>query len=133
MLAEDNKWDVALVADALRHHNLDVEVTVCSDGEQMLQILDRIAAAEIPPPAVILLDLNLPKRDGPLSTIRNNPNRARLAVIIITSSDNAKDRELTRRLGASGYFCKPSDYEEFMHLEGMVSNLLDGENESSRV
>lgn len=107
VVAEDNKSDVFLVRQALALHGVDAELTVHRDGEEMVENLERIEAQEVPCPDLILLDLNLPKRDGQflLERIRQSPICSSVPVIIVTSSNVPKDREGASRMGASGYFC----------------------------
>jgi chemotaxis family two-component system response regulator Rcp1 len=126
LLAEDNPGDVYLVREALAHANLQFELVVQSDGEQMYDFIDKIDGGAAPCPDVVLLDLNLPRRNGAslLERMRESPLCSRIPVIIVTSSSSPQDRETATRLGASSYFQKPSDFEEFMRLGALVRQFL---------
>jgi two-component system, chemotaxis family, response regulator Rcp1 len=125
-LAEDNRADVLLVREALKRHRVEVDLVVKHDGEQMLRFVDQIERGEAPPPHVVLLDLNLPRRTGieVLARIRQSAALERVPVIIVSSSDALNDREAARRLGATLYFMKPSSYEGFMELGEIVRTVL---------
>ena len=78
------------------------------------------------------LDLNLPKVTGEevLEHLQESTRCARIPVIVITSSDSAKDRAMAQRLGAAKYFRKPSDLGEFMCLGALIKGVLSGEGEA---
>lgn len=122
LLAEDNPGDVLLIREALKEGGFDFELTVQQDGECMLLHIDSIDNGERACPDIVLLDLNLPKASGHvlLQKMRSSPSCHEVPIIIVTSSDSAKDRELAERLGASGYFRKASDFDEFMRLGAVV-------------
>jgi len=125
-LAEDNRADVVLVREALREHGLDVDLVVKQDGEQMLGLIERVEAKELPCPDMILLDLNIPRRNGLqlLQRLRESAVCANVPVVIVTSSDAPKDRQAVARLNADSYFCKPSGYDEYMRLGAIIKELL---------
>jgi len=127
LLAEDNPADVLLVREAFEHHGLDVELVVKRDGEEMLRLLDRMEAGELPCPDVVLLDLTLPRRNGieVLRQIRQGSRCGKTPVIIVTSSDALKDRESVAQLGATSYFRKPSSFDEFMRLGKVVNEVIE--------
>ena len=109
-------------------HRINAEITILPDGEGMIAALDRIEAGAIPPPDLILLDLNLPRRDGfeVLTDLRQRSSWCKdLPVVIVTSSDAARDRETTSNLGINAYFRKPSDYDQFMQLGELVRRILE--------
>ena len=122
LLAEDNPGDVILIREALKEVGFDFELTVQNDGERMLSHIDRIDNGELGCPDLVLLDLNLPKAGGHtlLERMRASGRCQLVPVIIVTSSDSPKDRDLAVRLGASDYFRKASDYDEFMRLGTVV-------------
>lgn len=122
LLAEDNPGDVLLIREALKDGGFDFELTVQQDGERMLRHIDSIEKGERVCPDIVLLDLNLPKASGHvlLQRIRSSDTCQRVPIIIVTSSDSAKDRELAERLGASGYFRKASDFDEYMLLGAVI-------------
>jgi len=117
LLVEDNPDDAALTMRALKSHNIKNEVVVARDGAEALDYLfgtgGKPVAAE--PPAVVLLDLKLPKLTGleVLQRIRANEGTRLLPVVILTSSDEERDVIDGYRLGANSYVRKPVDFVEF--------------------
>ena len=119
MLVEDNPNDVELTLTALREAHLANEVVVHNDGEQALDYLFRRGAhAERPAgqPAVILLDLKMPKVDGHevLRQIRAHPELRLIPVVVLTSSREEKDLYESYDSGANAYVVKPVDFDEFI-------------------
>jgi two-component system, response regulator len=117
LLVEDNPDDVALTMRALKSHNITNDVVVAQDGAQALDYLfgakGNAPAGELP--AVILLDLKLPKVNGleVLQRIRADEATRLLPVVILTSSDEERDVIDGYRLGANSYVRKPVDFVEF--------------------
>jgi chemotaxis family two-component system response regulator Rcp1 len=128
LLAEDNDGDVFLVRRALEKRGLPHELVLAHNGEEALVWLDLHAgnAAEGLPPDLILLDLNLPRVDGGqlLSHIRKTDSFAHTPVIVLTSSDSPKDRQMALELGANRYFRKPTDLASFMDLGRIIEETL---------
>ncbi len=122
LLAEDNPGDVLLIREALKGGGFEFELTVQQDGERMLLHIESIDKGERACPDIVLLDLNLPKASGHalLERMRASGSCQSVPIIVVTSSDSAKDRELAERLGASGYFRKANDFDEFMLLGAVV-------------
>jgi two-component system response regulator len=120
LLVEDNPDDEALTLRALKRNNILNEVVVARDGAEALDYLfaqgahsDRDAGIL---PEVVLLDLKLPKLDGleVLRRIRDEPLTRRLAVVILTSSNEERDIIAGYDLGANSYIRKPVDFNQFM-------------------
>ena len=120
LLVEDNPDDEALTLRALKRNNILNEVVVARDGAEALDYLfaqgaysDRDAGNL---PEVVLLDLKLPKLDGleVLRRIRDEPLTRRLAVVILTSSNEERDIIAGYDLGANSYIRKPVDFNQFM-------------------
>jgi two-component system response regulator len=112
LLVEDNPDDEALTLRALSRNNVNARVIVVHDGQEALEWL----AAADEPPALILLDLQLPKIDGleVLRRLRANPRTALVPVVILTSSKEDRDRAGGYRGGANSYVQKPVDFAEFV-------------------
>ena len=131
LLAEDNEGDVMLVEQALEQHEIVHELHVVKDGDEALDFVADMGIDDGPPcPDVLLLDLNLPKVDGPqvLERFRKHPACAQTPVIVVTSSDAPRDRERVKALGANAYFRKPSDLTEYMALGALVKELVEQQN-----
>jgi two-component system response regulator len=117
LLVEDNPDDVALTLRALKSNNITNDVIVAQDGVQALDYLfgsgDKPASEVLP--AVVLLDLKLPKVSGleVLERIRNDDRTHLLPVVILTSSDEEQDLVRGYKLGANSYVRKPVDFVEF--------------------
>jgi CheY-like chemotaxis protein len=130
LLAEDNPADVFLLERALNKHLLDFELRVFADGEKAVRFMDAVDADESAAlPALILADLNLPKKGGLelLQFVRKSKRSGRVPFLILTSSDSPVDRMETARFGATGYFCKPSSLVEFMEIGRVIKEALAGE------
>jgi CheY-like chemotaxis protein len=128
LLAEDNLGDVLLVQEALAAHSISNELFVVRDGGEALQFVARMGTrGQAPCPDLMLLDLNLPKVDGPaiLAEFRKNPECMQTPVVVISSSDAPKDRERMNALGVAHYFRKPSDLEAYLQLGSVVKGLLE--------
>jgi CheY-like chemotaxis protein len=119
LLAEDDPRDVELTLAALGEHNLANRVTVVRDGVQALEFLRREGAfAGRPPelPAVLLLDIKMPRMDGlqVLETIRTDPALKSLPVVMLTSSRQERDLMASYRLGVNAFVVKPVQFEDFI-------------------
>lgn len=119
LLVEDDPQDEKLILRALQKVNLANNVTVVRDGQQALDFLFQIGEyanlAGQPSPAVVLLDINLPRVNGldVLAKIRANPLTQLLPIVMLTSSDDEKDRLRSYEDGANSFVCKPLDFGEF--------------------
>lgn len=129
LLAEDNPGDVLLVQRALEEHGIEHELQVAKDGAEALTYLARMGQPGQPPcPDLLLLDLNLPKVDGPqvLTKFRQHPECAQTPVIIVSSSEALRERTRLAALGIARYFRKPLDLTEFLQLGAVVREVVEG-------
>jgi chemotaxis family two-component system response regulator Rcp1 len=127
LLIEDNPADVFLVEEAIKAEDLSYCLTHAADGERAILLLRQLEDDEsLPCPALVLLDLNLPRKSGDevLERLRASERCKNIPVIVLTSSDSASDREKAQRLGANAYFRKPSDLDEFLKLGAVVKKIL---------
>jgi chemotaxis family two-component system response regulator Rcp1 len=132
LLIEDNLADVFLIQEALREHKIRAELEVINDGETAYSYWDRYAGVSAAPcPDLILLDINLPRRSGLeiLERIRDTPLCAKVNVLIVSSSANARDVEEAKRLGIRGYFRKPTHLEAFLELGALRKSIPSGNSE----
>lgn len=123
LLVEDNPDDEALALRAFQKSNMSNEIVVARDGEEALDYLfNDNQSDEWEMPAVVLLDLKLPKIDGleVLRRIRDNPETKRLPVVILTSSKHEEDLIEGYNLGANSYVRKPVDFNEFVSAVGQL-------------
>jgi CheY-like chemotaxis protein len=130
LLIEDNPADIELVREALMAADLDPVLEIAADFEEARGHIQDISLT-VDSPDVILLDLNLPKGSGLelLQMFRASPKFEKVPVIVVSSSSAARDRDRAAQLGASRYFRKPSDLEEFMTLGQLVRESLANQSE----
>ncbi len=119
LLAEDNVRDVELTLDALGEHNLANEVVVVHDGAEALDYLyhrGRFKMRGDGNPAVILLDLKMPKVDGleVLRTVKNDETLKMIPVVMLTSSREEQDLVESYKLGVNAYVVKPVSFHDFV-------------------
>jgi CheY-like chemotaxis protein len=129
LLAEDNRGDVLLVRQALDEHHIPHTLHVVQDGAEAIEFIERMGEPGAAPcPDLMLLDLNLPKAEGPqvLAEFRKHPACAQTPVIVVSSSDAPRDRARIGELGVSYYFKKPSELDDFMKLGGVVKDVVNG-------
>jgi DNA-binding response OmpR family regulator len=120
LLVEDDPKDVELTLTALEEYKLANEVVVTGDGEQALDYLYRrgnFATRSTDNPAVLLLDLKLPKVDGleVLQQIKADAKLKLIPVVVLTSSHEEKDMVASYKLGVNAYVVKPVDFHEFVN------------------
>ncbi|RPH32083.1 MAG: response regulator [Bacteroidales bacterium] len=118
LLAEDNPNDVELTLRALSEHNLANRVVTVKDGVEVMEYLKcegKFKQRKKGNPAVILLDIKMPRMDGieVLSSIRNEPAFRIIPVVILTSSREEPDLKRCYELGANAYVVKPVDFKDF--------------------
>jgi CheY-like chemotaxis protein len=119
-MVEDDPKDVELTLTALEDYNLANEVVVAGDGEEALDYLycrGKFAGRSNDNPAVMLLDLKLPKIDGleVLQEIKSDEKLKMIPVVVLTSSHEEKDMVASYRLGVNAYVVKPVDFHEFVN------------------
>ena len=119
LLAEDNPNDAELTLEALAQHNLANRVTVVRDGVEAMEYLRCTGShADRSPclPAVVLLDIKMPRKDGleVLREIRSDPALRRTPVVILTSSKEEQDILTSYDLGVNAYVVKPVGFQNFM-------------------
>ena len=119
LLVEDNPGDVRLTREALRGSKVLNHLNVVEDGVAALDYLHKIAPYEsVARPDIILLDLNLPKKDGRevLGTIKASPLLKTIPVVILTTSQAEEDVLRAYNLNANCYVSKPVDFDQFMRI-----------------
>ena len=120
LLVEDDPKDVELTLTALEEYNLANEVVIAHDGEEALDYLycrGNFTGRPIENPAVLLLDLKLPKLDGMevLQRIKSDENLKLIPVVVLTSSREEKDMVASYQLGVNAYVVKPVNFHEFVN------------------
>ena len=120
--------------EAIDKEHLPLEVHLVSDGKQAVDFIERSEAdPDAPSPHILVLDLNLPKLDGfeVLERVRSSSKHNRIPVLIVTSSDSPSDKAEAAKLGA-GYFRKPTSYEKFLQIGGVLKQLLNERDAAGR-
>jgi|ERR1700733_131330 CheY-like chemotaxis protein len=120
LMVEDDPRDRELTMTALEEYNLSNEVVVATDGEEALDYLyhrGKFAGRVNGNPAVLLLDLKLPKVDGleVLQQIKSDEKLRMIPVVVLTSSREERDMVASYKLGVNAYVVKPVDFHEFVN------------------
>jgi DNA-binding response OmpR family regulator len=126
MVVEDNPGDVYLLEKALKSRDLRYELCRYDDGDQAIRALENDECAT---PDLVILDLNLPRREGfdVLQTVRSKPSMVGVPVGILTSSDAEKDRHRIAVAGGERYIHKPPMLEDFIDQVGhAIEEMLAG-------
>jgi len=119
LLVEDNPGDVRLTQEALKDAKVMNEIFVAKDGVEAMEFLHRKGRwQEVPLPDLILLDLNLPRKDGRevLAEIKEDPILKHIPVVVLTTSKAEEDIVKTYNLHANAYITKPVDLNRFSEI-----------------
>ena len=119
LLVEDNPGDVRLTQEAFKNGQIYNDLHVVNDGDEALAFLRNEGEhADAPTPDIVLLDLNLPRKNGDevLAEVRADPDLARIPVIVLTSSEAQEDVAQSYELQANAYLTKPVDPSEFIEV-----------------
>ncbi len=119
LLVEDNPGDVELTREALETAKVRLRLHVVEDGVDATDFLFRRGKfVDAPEPAIILLDLNLPTKDGRevLSEIKADPDLAKIPIVVLTTSQADEDIARAYQLHANCYITKPVDFNQFLHI-----------------
>ncbi len=126
LLVEDNPGDVRLTIEALKEGKMSNNVNTVGDGAEALAFLHQSGNyADAPRPDLILLDLNLPKKDGRevLEEIKEDPELKRIPVVVLTTSQAEQDILKVYELHANCYITKPVDLDQFMKVVKSIEDF----------
>lgn len=126
LLVEDNAADIRLTEEAMKEGRVRNQLRVARDGEEALAILRREGSyARHPRPDLILLDLNLPRKDGRevLSEIKSEPSLRRIPVVVLTTSRAEEDIMRSYNLHASCYIMKPVELDQFLAVARSIDHF----------
>ncbi len=126
LLVEDNPGDVRLTREAFKENNLSNKLFIVKDGEEAMYFLRREGAyKDAIRPGLILLDLNLPRKDGRevLAEIKADPDLRQIPVVILTTSESDDDISRSYGLYANCYITKPVDMHEFVKVVEAVEHF----------
>lgn len=122
LVADDDPEDRSMLVEALSENELSPELRFVEDGEQLLDYLENRGefadTGKYPRPGLILLDLNMPKKDGreALTEIRSNPKFMDIPIVVLTTSKAEEDILRSYTLGASSYITKPVTFDGLVAL-----------------
>ena len=126
LLVEDNPADVRLTLETMKEVKVANRINVVTDGEQATEFLQRRGEhRDAPRPDLVILDLNLPRKDGRevLADIKADPNLRRIPVVILTTSTRDEDIFTAYDLAANCYINKPVDLDEFNKIVQSIENF----------
>jgi CheY-like chemotaxis protein len=126
LVVEDNPVDMYLINWVLKAHELSYDLHVIENGDHAMDYVNQLVHTERRrSPTIMLLDLNLPQRDGReiLQRVKAIPQGSDVRVVIVTSSTNPTDQRDTLAMGADAYFTKPYHLNEFMALGNLIKRL----------
>jgi CheY-like chemotaxis protein len=126
LLVEDNPGDIRLTQEAFKDGKICNHLSVVRDGVEAMTFLRREGPyANAPRPDLILLDLNLPRKDGRdvLAEIKAEEKLKRIPVVVLTTSNAEKDILKTKDLHASCYITKPVDFEQFIKVVKLIEDF----------
>jgi CheY-like chemotaxis protein len=127
LLVEDDDGDVLMTREAFEHHKIRNNLHVVRDGEEALQFLRREGEyAEAPRPGLVLLDLNLPRRDGRevLAEMKSDPELRVIPVVVLTTSEAEEDILRSYTLHANAYVSKPVDFDSFINVIRQIDDFF---------
>jgi len=139
LIVEDNPTDVMLIRRAFARSNIGNPIQVASDGDRAVSYLsgrdgyhDR---AQYPLPALVLLDLKLPRRSGleVLEWLRGQDALRRLPVVMLTSSRQSQDVNRAYDLGANSYLVKPVEFDDLQEMLGTINTYWITYNEKPNI
>ena|SRR5438874_169708 len=125
LIVEDNPTDVMILQRALREQGVNVEAVVVDDGQKAIEYLQNCQETQIP--HLVVIDINLPKRDG-IEVLRNcrfRPSLVETKTLMLTSSDEPSDHSRSDVLGADAYLRKPNQLDDFAGVVSTIRNLLE--------
>ncbi len=127
LLVEDDEGDVLMTREAFEYHKIRNRLHVVSDGEKALQFLRRQGPyGDAPRPGLILLDLNLPRKDGTevLADLKADPELCVIPVVVLTTSEAEEDILRSYSLHANAYVSKPVDFSRFVEVIRQIDEFF---------
>jgi CheY-like chemotaxis protein len=127
LLVEDDPADVMLIEEAFEQYRMLSRLHVVGDGEEALRFLRRAGEfADAPRPSLVLLDLNLPRRNGleVLAELKADPDLLSIPVVMLTTSQAEEDIARSYLLHANAYIAKPVDFERFTHVVRQIDDFF---------
>ena len=129
LLVDDNPADIDLTRDVLAHSNCPNQVCWVGDGEEAMAFLQHEGKyADKPVPDLVLLDLNLPRKDGRavLAEVKSHPTLHSTPVVIFSTSEASQDIAQSYELGANSYVCKPGNLHDYVAAVDSIGEFWFG-------
>ncbi len=125
LLVEDSPSDVRLIREALKETPVPVQITVAQDGVEALEYLHSTEIGDSSRPDLILLDLNLPRKNGRevLAEVKSSPTLKQIPVLVMTSSRADEDIAQAYSLNANCYITKPGDLQEYINVVRAIEDF----------
>lgn len=122
LIADDDLDDQLLVQQAFKKNNIDIPLTFVNNGEELISFFMENPSINLP--SFILLDLNMPKKNGKdcIIELKQSPRLKNIPIVMFSTSSQIEDIEHTYNLGASSYIHKPTDFDD---LKKIVNTLGD--------
>ncbi len=129
IIADDDEDDQMLLKEAIQDYSSSFNTTIISDGRQLMNFLNKEGN---PKPDLLLLDLNMPYKNGSecLMEIRTNEQLKTIPVVILSTSRNSRDIELSFQLGANLFFTKPSSFQT---LKILIRSIVEIDWEAFKI
>jgi len=127
LLVEDDPGDVLMTREAFEHYRIRNNLYVVGDGEQAMNFLRQTGDyADVPRPGLVLLDLNLPRRNGleVLAEMKADSDLLNIPVVVLTTSQADEDILRSYSLHANAYISKPVDFERFIEVIRQIDNFF---------
>jgi CheY-like chemotaxis protein len=127
LLVEDDDGDVLMTREAFEYHKIRNRLHVVNDGEKALQFLRHQGPyGDAPRPGLILLDLNLPRKDGMevLADLKADPELCVIPVVVLTTSEAEEDILRSYSLHANAYVTKPADFSRFVEVIRQIDEFF---------
>lgn len=127
LLVEDDPGDVLMTQEAFEHHKLRNQLHVVPDGVEALAYLRREGEhADAPRPGLVLLDLNLPRKDGRevLEEVKNDASLRSIPIVVLTTSQAEEDILRSYNLHANAYVAKPVDFDRFIEVIRQIDDFF---------
>jgi len=126
LVVEDDLGDVELIKESLKMSKLKIKITHVIDGQECMDYLRKLGVYKTAQkPDVILLDLNMPRKDGRqvLAELKSDPLLKKIPVVILTTSDDEADIAKTYELGTNCYVTKPVDFQQIKKIVNEIAEF----------
>ena len=126
LLVEDNEGDILLTREALEEAKISTRLSVVKDGKQAIDFVNKAGDySNASPPDILLLDINLPKKNGHevLKFLKGNQNFKHIPVIMLTTSSSQRDINLSYDNYANCYITKPADVNDFLSVVAILESF----------